>query len=418
MRALPIADIAPGLRRARLGVFGAFLVNGFLMAIWLVNIPEVRERTGVSHAALGGVILLFGLGSFVSMQITGWLIDAVGSRLSTGLGLVLMLIAVNLPGLATGVVTLGLALFVFGLGNGAVDVAMNHQAVVVEQQYRRPIMSTFHAFFSFGGAGGAVLGAAAQSTKLNLHWTLLAAAGLGTVVAAVSLPGLLPRDAERESEPASAAAEVTPGAVAERGSIRHRVLALALLGFLLMLSEGVANDWSALQAVEHLDTSDAAASLAYGTFATLMTIGRLCADRVSHAFGPTNVVRYGSALAGLGLLVVIVSPVYPLTLIGWGLFGLGMSGIVPQIFTAAGNVGSANPGVTLSRIVGAGYLGLLAGPAVIGWLGGSIGLTLAFLLPLAFCVLGVLLAPNVSGAGADARAASAVEPAVSNPAGS
>ncbi|MFZ4894874.1 MFS transporter [Plantibacter sp. Mn2098] len=404
MTTTALPGVTPRLRRARFGVFGIFFVVGFLMAIWLVNIPAIQEQTGVSHAMLGGLILLLGLGSFIAMQITGVIIDKLGSRFATMAGVALMIVAVNLPGLATDAVTLGIALFVFGLGNGAADVAMNHQAVVVEREYPRPIMSAFHAFFSFGGAAGALLGALAQSIGLDLHWSLLGAAGIGAVLALFCASMLLSTSDERAFEErkaeldAAAALEATvdAGAPARQINIKRRVFALATLAFLLMLSEGVASDWSALQAVEHLAQPEAAASLAYGTFAIMMTIGRLCADRVSHAFGPVNVVRYGSAIAALGMLVVVLSPVFGLTLVGWALFGIGISGIVPQIFTAAGNLDAASSGVTLSRVVGVGYIGILAGPAVIGFLGGVIGLTMAFILPIAFCVLGVILAPIVS----------------------
>jgi MFS family permease len=98
------------------------------------------------------------------------------------------------------------------------------------------------------------------------------------------------------------------------------------------------------------------------------------------------------------MLTVVLSGLYPLTLLGWIIFGLGLSGIVPQIFTAAGNLGSANQGVAISRVISAGYIGLLAGPAIIGWLAGGIGLTSALALPVLFCVVGVLLARQVAPA--------------------
>ncbi len=176
------------------------------------------------------------------------------------------------------------------------------------------------------------------------------------------------------------------------------------MAFLLMLAEGTANDWSALQAVEDLGRSAASASLAYAAFAVAMTAGRFAADPVAHRFGPVSVVRVGSALAAVGMLVVVLSPTaggFPLTLLGWVVFGLGLSGIVPQIFTAAGNLGVANPGVTISRVVSAGYVGLLAGPAVIGWLAGGVGLTTALVLPLVFCGVGIALAGAVAPRAAD-----------------
>ena len=396
--AASLSNISAQLLRARLGVFGAFTIVGFLTAIWLVNIPDIQQRTGTSHAVLGGLILLLGLGALISMQFAGLLIRRFGSRAPTLMGLGLLLVSVNLPGMASDALSLGIALFIFGLGHGLTDVAMNQHAVVVERGYRRPIMSAFHAFFSLGGALGAIAGAAGQSIHLHVSWILLGAALLGLVGTAWSAFSMLPKASEELLDLGQ-----NPATSDESASLDHpvapkrgRMLALALLAFLVLLSEGAANDWSALQTVERLGEPEAAAALAYGAFAAAMTIGRLLADRISHAIGPLKVVRFGSLIAAAGMLVVVASSFYPVSLFGWLLFGLGLSGIIPQVYTAAGSMGRSDAGKTLSRVVSSGYIGLLAGPAIIGWLGGMLGLTFAFLLPFLFCVVGIFLASTVT----------------------
>ncbi len=335
------------LPRARMGVFGAFAIVGFLTAIWLVNIPAIQGRTGTSHGVLGGLILLLGLGALISMQFTGLLIRRFGSRTPTLMGLGLLLVSVNFPGMASDALSLGIALFIFGLGHGITDVAMNQHAVVVERGYRRPIMSAFHAFFSLGGALGAVAAAGAQSIHLDLPWILLGAALLGLIGAALSGSAMLSKRSEElldSGHEAVTHGDTTSPTHTPPARRRGRMLALALVAFLTLLSEGTANDWSALQTVEHLGASESAAALAYGAFAAAMTAGRLCADRISHAVGPVKVVRFGSLLAAAGMLLVMASPLYPVSLFGWLLFGLGLSGIVPQVYTAAGSIGRSDSG--------------------------------------------------------------------------
>jgi MFS family permease len=383
------------LRQARFGVFGIFFVVGLGMAAWLVSIPTVQQRTGVSHATLGLLLLVLGAGGVIGMQIAGYAIARWGSKNVTGAALALYVIAVNLPVHATGTLTLGAALLVFGLANGAVDVSMNDQAVIVERHYGRPIMSAFHAFWSVGGAAGALIGAAALWLGYPVSAAVLIASGAAALGGVICVRLLLPREpvVALEGRASDHIGATTP---AVGRSIRRRVIGFGVLAFLLMLAEGVANDWSALHAVEHLDRPPSAAALAYATFAVAMTVGRLTVDRIAGRFGPAFVVRYGSLAAAIGIGIVMISPVFPLTLVGWAVFGLGLAGVVPQLFTAAGNISPTHQSIVLSRVVGAGYVGHLAGPALVGVVAGWVGLNLAFALPLIVCVVAVIVAPIVS----------------------
>ncbi|TQF65752.1 MFS transporter [Rhodococcus spelaei] len=368
------------LRRARAAIFGIFAVNGFLLAAWVVHIPSISDRTGISHATLGWLLLVLAAGALVGMQIAGPLADRWGSRRMVLAAGALISAGVIGPALATDAVGLAAALAVFGLGNGALDVSMNSQAVHAERMYGRPIMSAFHALFSVGGVVGSLLGAATLASGWSPLTALAGASAIGLATVAVCGPLLLPHQVHEHTAP--------PGSSGSggRGAIR-RVLTLGAIAFALFLAEGAANDWSTLQVKEHLGTSDATAALAFGAFAVMMTVGRFAADRVSAALGPVAVVRYGTLIAAAGLATVIASGWVGLTLFGWALFGLGLSGCIPQIFTAAGNLGAGAPGVNMSRVVGMGYVGLLAGPALLGWLTSLMPLTATLVVPLAFVLM-------------------------------
>jgi hypothetical protein len=249
---------------------------------------------------------VLGLGGVIGMQIAGYAIARWGSKIVTGIALALYVVAVNLPVHATGALSLGVALLIFGLANGAVDVAMNDQAVIVERGYGRPIMSAFHAFWSVGGAVGALRGAAVLGLGFSVSVAVLIASVTAAVGGVICGRLLLPR------EPALLVDSVTdtpvPADAASRRSIRGRVIGFGVLAFLLMLAEGVANDWSTVHAVEHLDRPTSSAALAYATFAVAMTVGRLTVDRIAGRLGPAFVVRYGSLAAAIGIALVMVSP--------------------------------------------------------------------------------------------------------------
>ncbi|GAA3624592.1 MFS transporter [Streptomyces fenghuangensis] len=372
------------LRLARLATFAYFGLNGFLMGMWVVHIPVVEDRAGISHAVLGWLLLLLGGGAFAGMRLTGPLADRFGARAVVPVSAVLCSASLVLPGLAEGAWTLGAALLVFGFGNGCLDVAMNTHAVQVERGYRRPVMSAFHAVFSVGGVLAALVGARTLSWDWSAAATLAGMGAAGLLFAVLAAPALLRPE---PAGPGGPAAEERKAAAGARRGTPARIWALAALALMLMLAEGVANDWSVLALQDVLGAPAATAALAYGAFATAMTVGRLLTDRVAARFGPVAIVRYGALLAALGLSAVVVSPWIPLALAGWTVFGLGLSGCVPQLFSAAGHADPDAAGANVSRVAGLGYLGMLAGPAVIGPLTHLVPLNVAFLLPVALCAV-------------------------------
>ncbi|MFK0173757.1 MFS transporter [Streptomyces sp. NPDC090306] len=390
------------LRVARAVTFVYFVLNGTLLGMWVVQIPAVEERVGISHAALGGFLVLLGAGAFLGMQLGGRLSDRLGTRTVVPLAGVLCSATLVLPGLAREPWVLGAALLVFGFGNGTLDVSMNAHAVQVEKAYGRPVMSAFHATFSVGGVLAALVGAAAVDVGWGTAATLTAAACAGVVVALVSARGLLPAEGTAEAPGTGTEAGENPGAGTGGRAVPARIWFLAVLALLVMLCEGAANDWSVLHLKTVLGASESTAAFAYGTFAATMTVGRLLADRVSARFGTVAVLRYGAALACAGITLVALSPWIWAALVGWGLFGLGLSGCVPQLFSAAGHTDPAAAGTNVSRVAGLGYIGMLAGPAVIGWMTHVMALNHTFLLPALFCATaaaaaGVLRTPAPGG---------------------
>lgn len=371
------------LRAARLATFTYFILNGTLLGMWIVQIPPIEHRVGVSHAVLGGFLLLLGAGAFVGMQLAGPVADRLGTRIVVPASGVLCSAALVLPGLASEPWMLAGALIVLGFGNGCLDVSMNAHAVQVEKAYGRPVMSAFHATFSVGGVVAALAGAAVASAGWTPAATLGTAAVLGVVVAVCAAPGLLPTAAG----PAADAGTEFGGPAGQTAPARTRIWILAVLALMVMLCEGVANDWSVLHLRTVLGASDSTAAFAYGAFAATMTIGRLLADRISARFGPAAILRYGASVAAVGMAAAALSPWIPLALAGWALFGAGLSGCVPQLFSAAGHADADAAGANVSKVAGLGYLGMLAGPAVIGWLTRLVPLNLTFFLPVACCVV-------------------------------
>ncbi|MEV8540412.1 MFS transporter [Streptomyces sp. NPDC051572] len=374
------------LRGARIATFVYFSLCGTLMGTWVVNIPAIEERVGITHATLGGLLVLLGLGAFIGMQVAGRLTDRLGARVVVPATAVLCSAALVLPGLPRDPWTLGGALLVFGFCNGCLDVSMNAHAVHVEKAYGRPVMSAFHATFSVGGVLAALVGAATASAGLSPAAGMAAMGVLGIAIALISARALLPTaPIIAGTDPAEKVEHAPASDRSTTHSTRRRIWILAALALMVMLCEGAANDWSALHLKDVLGAPASVAAFAYGTFAATMTIGRLLADRLVTRFGSMAILRHGATTAAVGITIVTVSPWIWAAFAGWALFGLGLSGCVPQLFSAAGHADPAAAGANVSRVAGLGYVGMLAGPAAIGWLTHLVALNHAFVLLILLC---------------------------------
>lgn len=370
-------------RRARLATFGVFALNGFVLGLWVVNIPAILDRTGTSTVTLGSLLLLMGACAWLGMQISGRLIDVLGSRRVTTVAGVLVSLSLLGPGTATSTAQLAVGVALLGLANGTIDVAQNAHAVEVERRYARPVMSAFHAFFSLGGLAAAAAGGLMIATGVTLPVAMSAGAVAGVATALACSRLLLVTHVERPET-----------LLARPAAWTGRLALLAVLAFALMLAEGVAYDWSTVHLEDELGSSHAVAAWAFGAFSVTMTAVRLLADRLVARFGAGPFVRVAAITGAAGLTIASLSDAAPLAIAGWAVFGVGLAGCVPQLFSTAGHTDAEASGSAIAKVAGTGYVGLLAGPAVIGLLTSWVPLSTAFAVPIAGCLVAGILAPR------------------------
>lgn len=347
----------------------AFLITGLAMSAWAPLIPFVKARLAIGESTLGLLILCFGVGSLLAMPVTGLLVNRYGCRRVITSSLLLMCLSLVCLAIAPGVPGMAINLLIFGMMLGATDVAMNMQAVVVEKASGRAMMSGFHGFYSLGGIFGAVVMSALLWLGLSPFHALLSLTAVLLMMLAYCAKDLLPK-----TNDANNSGEREPFFVLPRG----KVLLLGSLCFIAFLSEGAVLDWSAvfLNSVREIDPVHA--GLGYACFSVAMTIGRFTGDKIVNALGGTRVVLWGGLCAASGFLLVVFVPYSAAAFIGFTLVGVGASNIVPVLFTAAGNQDSMPMGLAISAVVSMGYAGLLAGPAVIGFIAEQSSLNVSF----------------------------------------
>ena len=180
------------LRRARIGVTLAFVVNGFTAGTFVARIPDFKAILNISDGVLGLSLLFISIGVFLALGPAGRNSARYGSAPITFWGTVGIALTLPLVGLLPSLQFTWLAFFLFGFMLATQDVAMNAHAVVIEQGAGRRLMSTFHAMFSVGTFVGGIIGGALSQFEITPLTQAIIFAILYIAVAFVIKPLLLP----------------------------------------------------------------------------------------------------------------------------------------------------------------------------------------------------------------------------------
>jgi MFS family permease len=378
--------------RVRTAVTAFFAFDGFVFATWAVRIPAVKAATGASPAELGVALLGVSGGAIATMALSGMLCRRFGAVRVLLAGAVWLSLALLLPALARSAVALGLALVMFGIGYGCVNVAANTVAVDVVAALRRPVMPSFHAAWSLGGLAGAAIGGLlaprlsplphfAIATILGLAVTLVA----GCVLLTTALPAAAPPAAEAvpaEGDPGAADDEIGPPSAGSRASAaaaaaaRDRahlwrvVLLLGILAACASYGEGSISDWGALR-LHGLGAGAGLAAIGYAAFALAEAGGRLAGTWLLTRFGQRAVLVSGGLATCAGMLCAALAPSIPIVVAGFALAGLGVANAFPAAMTRVGVLAGPH-GVAIASTLG--YGGFLLGPPLIGFLASAVGL--------------------------------------------
>jgi MFS family permease len=371
--------------RPRLAVTALFLANGSGIGLWAATIAPIKLLYGLTDFQLSMVLLAFAIGAILTMTIAGHIAARFGSArvaLLTGIAFVLV---VPIPAFMPDLVTLTLAILVFGACNGAMDVAMNGHGAVVERLTGKPIMSSFHAAFSLGCLVGAGAGSGILAAGFGPMATMSCAGLWGLLLVAAFATSLRVPETEPREAPVGFALP------------SRAVLLVGSLAFLTMFAEGAIADWAGVYLVTETGTTTAIAAWGYGSFAMAMMTGRFVGDRLVHAFGAPKVVAFGAAASVVGLGITLAVPSVAVAIIGYALAGIGIANIIPVMFSAGGRAVPDHPSIGVAMAATCGYAGFLLSPPLIGVFADVLSLRVA-LIALAVAMLIVALAtPRVLG---------------------
>jgi len=375
------------MRATRLAIGLFFFGDGLMIGTWAGRIPAVQHHAGLTTARLGLALFAASLGALVAMPLAGRLCERVGSRGITVAGLLLGGGSLVAASVATDLVGLSAALFGFGAGFGAINVAVNAQGVALERVADRSILSSFHAAFSAGGLVGAGTAAAVAAAGVGVQLHYIALFVVLGVFALAGIRYLLPPEADdRVEERAPRRAFARPP---------RAILVLGAATFCTMLAEGAAVDWSAVYLSRSFGAAAGVAALGYTAFAFMMMTSRAIGDRLNRRLGPVTLARSGGAVATIGLGLALLIGSVPVAIVGFAAMGAGLGVVIPVLFRAAAATSAVSASAGLAAVSTIGWFGFLAGPPAIGFAASAVGLRAALGIVVLATLTLVALAGNV-----------------------
>ncbi|WP_432543324.1 MFS transporter [Kineococcus sp. SYSU DK002] len=388
--ALATTPVPAQASRARGGVFALFFVNAVLYANLVPRLPEVKDRLGLSNAALGTAVAAMPLGALLAGLLAPFCIQRLGSAKVGAAGLVLAAVAVATIPLADTWIVCAAVMMLVGALDAVVDVAQNAHGFRVQRLYGRSIVNAFHGVWSIGAVVGGLLGSAAAGAGLALGLHLTGSAVVFSVVAVIAYRFLLPgpEDSERVAQEQVPGTGDGDGPVASSAGRRwwhagvRTFLLLTVLGALAAggaFVEDAGSSWGALYLRGELGAGAAVGGLAFVALQGAQTIGRLTGDRVVDRFGQRRVALSGGALTAAGMGAALAWPSVPSTLAGFALAGLGVATLVPAVMHTADELPGLPAGVGLTVVSWLLRVGFLVSPTLVGFAADATNLRVALL---------------------------------------
>ncbi|MBS1597361.1 MAG: MFS transporter [Bacteroidetes bacterium] len=352
----------------RVAVSAFFFLHGLCFSTWASRIPNIQQYFHLSDASLGSVLFAMPIGSFITLPFCGWLITKNGSRSMVLLAAVIYCCSLTGIGYASTVVQLVICLFIFGCAGNLMNVAFNTQAIGVEKMYPKPIISSFHGIWSLAALAGASLGGWLMGKNIAVSTHFLSIAIAGFCITIICLRWLLTYDVNQEQKPI-----LFPKPA-------KSILNFGMIAFCSMMCQGAMFDWSGVYFKKVLVLNPALIGTGYTVYIISMTTTRFFADWAVHKLGLKKILLWSGILTATGLLIAVCFPFLFPALFGFVIVGIGVSAVVPLLFSAVGKSKTLSPAAAIASLATLGFIGLLIGPPLVGYISGAAGLRVSFLV--------------------------------------
>ena len=360
------------LYRIRFAIALFYFAMGLCFATWASRIPDIKTTMQLSEGALGSILFAIPLGQLVIMPFSGKMVTRYGSRNVLISSVIFYALSLLLLGFSTTIWELCAGLFVFGVFGNLANIAVNTQGVDAEVLFKKTIMASFHGIWSLAGLTGGISGFGMLALQLTplLHFAII----VGVVFILILYAHQFLIRAKENIKKENKKFFTKPDA---------NLLWLGVIGFCVMASEGVMFDWSGVYFKEIIKAPGALVVVGYSSFMIMMATGRFLGDNLVRKFGRKKVLQISGILISSGLFTAVLFPNIIVCTIAFMVVGLGVSTVVPTVYSVAGKNPNVPAGEALTIVSSVSFLGFLMGPPVIGYIAEL------FNLRVSFAVIGV-----------------------------
>jgi MFS family permease len=364
-------------------VYGGFLIYSFCMGSLPPRLPDIQHAMGIEEGALGLGLIGAALGTLISLSFAGPLLERFGYRRSILTLIPLLALGYALASFATGPLAFFLLLVPVGLVIGGIEIILNLEADRTEHMIGHRIMNRSHAFWSFGFFSAGIVSAVIAQTGLSVQLHLLLM--VPVVILGVAL--LLGRFAPAPHR-TGASTDEAPRFAAPTLAI----MVLVAVTLSAMIMEGAGIDWSAIYMKGEFQVSPFLAGFAVALGAFTQAVTRFFADPFVERYSPTLVSRVLLSVLGVGAVIVFFSPVDWLSLVGFGLMGVGTSVIFPLAMSAAAQRTDRPAASNVASLAQISFIAFLLGPPLLGYVAEHFGIRWSFGIGIPLVILSLVFA--------------------------
>ncbi|MET4081508.1 MFS family permease [Pedobacter sp. UYP30] len=371
-----VTPLKKSITRTRVAVSLFYVGQGVAFASWASRIPEIKEHLHLTDAQFGALLLALPAGQLCTMPISAKLVTNFGSKKILSICAPLYVIALTNLGLANANWQLAAFLFLFGVIGNMCNISVNTQGIEAEKLYAKPIMTSFHGAWSLANFSGALIALLMINLGISPYCHYWIIAGLIWINVLINHKYLVEGKAART--------ERKPKFFTKPEGV---LLQLGIIGFCSMATEGAMFDWSGIYFEKIVMAPKSVVILGYASFMIMMAMGRFFGDRFITKFGRKKTLQLSGLTASAGLFISVLFPYLPSATLGFMLVGLGVSGIVPTVYSIAGRNTKVSAGMALAMVSSVSYLGFLMGPPLIGFVSGLFNLRYSYALIACFGLL-------------------------------